>query len=149
MKSDLLRRLRPNEYFNRHIHADIVAVLDASSALEVTEFQFFQLAYEDWHGRRATEAYIEKYFAAYMFADRIPSWVRNFARKILRLNHQGRLDPKRFGVWRRLPSARMMFVAKVYVVILLLVFVALSASVYSVPEEIMAVFRQCYFPPCY
>ena len=137
------------DYFNRHLQADVVSLLDASSALEVTEFRFFELAFQDWYGRKADEDIIEKYFAAYMFANRIPNWVRHFARKILKLDAQGRLDPKSFGIWRRLPSARMMFVAKVYTATLLVVFVALVASVYAIPDEILAVFRQCYFPPCY
>ena len=137
------------EFFNRHLQTDIVAVLDASAALEVTEFKLFELAFEDWYGRKAREEVIEKYFAAYMFANRIPSWVRYFARKIIDLHARGHLDPKSFGVWRRLPSARMMLFAKVYTAALLIVFVLLTMSVYSLPEEIISVFRQCYFPPCY
>ncbi len=137
------------EYFNRHVDVDIVAILDASSVLEVTEFQFFELAYRDWHGRKANEQIIEKYFAAYMFAERIPSWVRSFARKILRLHANGRLDPKSFGIWQRLPSTRMRFFAKAYTAALIIIFIAITLSVYSLPEEVMAVFRQCYFPPCY
>lgn len=140
---------RAIEYFNRHIDADTVAILDASSVLEVTEFQFFELAYRDWHGRKASERQIEKYFAAYMFSERIPSWVRSFARKILRLHAKGRLDPKTFGIWHRLPSDRMRFFAKAYTAVLIVIFVAITLSVYSVPEEVMVVFRQCYFPPCY
>ncbi len=137
------------EYFNRHIDADIVAILDASSVLEITEFQFFELAYRDWHGHKASEQQIEKYFAAYMFAERIPSWVRSFARKIMQLHANGRLDPKTFGIWRRLPSTRMRFFAKAYAAVLIVIFIAITLSVYSLPEEVMAVFRQCYFPPCY
>jgi hypothetical protein len=137
------------DYFNRHLHADVVSLLDASSVLEVTEFRFFELAFHDWHGRKADEALIEKHFAAYMFANRIPNWVRHFARKILKLDAQGKLDPKNFGVWRRLPSARMMLIAKLYTATLLAVFFLLTAFVYTIPEEILTVFRQCYFPPCY
>ncbi len=150
MKSNAASRSRrASAYFNRHIDADIVAVLDASSVMEVTEFRFFQLAYRDWHGRKASDQQIEQYFAAYMFAERIPSWVRSFARKILQLHADGRLDPKTFGIWQRLPSARMRFFAKAYMAALIVIFIAITLSVYSLPEEVMAVFRQCYFPPCY
>jgi hypothetical protein len=143
------RSKRAIEYFNRHIDTDIVAILDASSVLEVTEFRFFELAYRDWHGRKASEQQIEKYFAAYMFAERIPSWVRSFARKILRLHAKGSLDPRTFGIWQRLPSARMRFFAKAYMAVLIVIFIVITLSVYSLPEEVMVVFRQCYFPPCY
>ncbi len=140
---------KATKYFNRHVDADLVSVLDASALLEITEFRFFELAYREWHGRKASDQLIEKYFAAYMFAERIPSWVRSFARKILRLHREGRLDPKSFGVWQRLPSTRMILFAKAYTTVLLLVFFALLLSTYSVSEEILEMFRQCYLPPCY
>ncbi len=144
-----MKSRKAQEYFNRHIDADMIAVLDASAVLEITEFKFFELAYRDWHGHKATEQLIEKYFAAYMFAERIPSWVRSFARKVLKLHRQGRLDPRSFGVWRRLPSTRMILFAKAYTALLFLIFVGLMLSTYSVSEEILQIFRQCYLPPCY
>lgn len=137
------------EYFNRHIAPDIVAILDAAAILEVTEFQLFELAYIDWYGKKARDLAMEKYFAGYMFGEKVPSWVRHFARKILRLKSEGNLDPRQFGVWRRLPSRKMMFFAKIYTATILLVAVIMSLVAYWSPEEMLAVFRQCYFPPCY
>lgn len=95
--------------FNAHVPSDIVAVLDASAVLEITEFRLFELAWRERFGSRPDQQHIERYFAAYMFADRVPHWVRSFARHILQLNAEGRLDPKAFGVWQRLPSSRMRF----------------------------------------
>lgn len=141
--------LNPKEYFNRHLEQDLVAVLDASSALQVTEFKLFELAFQDWYGKKAEEQIMEKYFAAYMFAKRVPGWVRHFSRKILKLQDQGRLDPKNFGIWYRLPSARMIFIAKLYTASLLIIFLIAVMLVYSLPVKVMAVFEQCYFPPCY
>ena len=135
--------------FNRHVPPDVLSVLDASAALEVTEFRLFELAWREWFGKRPDETRMEHYFAAYMFADRVPYWVRSFARKILELDAKGRLDPRSFGIWKRLPSARMMFVAKVYVAILILVFLVLSASALNLDEQFLAFYRGCYFPPCY
>ena len=140
---------KPAEFFNRHLDTDIVAVLDASAALEVTEFRLFQLAFTDWHGKSAREEFIERQFAAYMFAQRVPNWVRHFARKILDLQARGQLDPKSFGVWKRLPSSRMVLLARVYTTALLLIFILAAVAVYALPEDVVAMFAGCYFPPCY
>ena len=127
----------------------MISVLDASSALEVTEFRLFELAFQDWYGKKADNLALEKYFAAYMFANRVPGWVRHFARKILKLQAEGRLDPKTFGVWYRLPSTRMMWVAKIYTVTLIAIFLLGLLSVYSLPDKVLSLFQACYFPPCY
>jgi hypothetical protein len=137
------------DYYNKHLKSGQVEVLDASAALEVTEFRFFELAFQDWHGRRARESVIERHFVAYMFADRVPSWARHFARKVLKLNDQGRLDPKSFGIFQPLPSSRMRFIGKMYTVILLLIFLFVGLSILQVPDEVLRAFKQCYFPPCY
>lgn len=139
----------PVKDFNQHVPPDVVAVLDASAALEVTEFRLFELAWQDWFGKRPDERRLERHFAAYMFAERVPHWVRNFARRILDLDAQGRLDPRSFGIWRRLPSTRMRFVAKLYLAALLLLFVVLAASALNLDEHLLSFYRGCYFPPCY
>jgi len=140
---------KPREYFNRHLDQDLVDVLDASSALEVTEFRLFELAYKHWYGKFANKGFMERHFAAYMFAQRVPGWVRHFSRNILKLQAQGQLDPKSFGIWRRLPSTRMILFAKFYTATLLIVFLLTLGLVYALPESIWIKFDQCYFPPCY
>jgi len=137
------------EYYNRHLDRDVVALLDAAAALEVTEFRFFELAFEDWHGRRASQPLIEKHFVAYMFAERVPTWVRQFARKVLKLAASGELDPAQFGIFKRLPSGRMIRLGKVYaLIILVLSALILLLTVYA-PENLLNAVRGCYFPPCY
>lgn len=137
------------EYFNKHLNTDLVTVLDAAAVLEVTEFRLFELAFTDWYGRRAKEPVIERHFVAYMFADRVPSWVRHFARKIMKLHAQGRLDPASFGVFQRLPSTRMRLAGQLYTALLLIIFLLVGLSVLHVPSDVLQVFKQCYFPPCY
>lgn len=135
--------------FNAHVPADVVAVLDASAALEITEFRLFELAWRDWFGGNPDETRLEGYFAAYMFADRVPYWVRNFARRILELDARGQLNPRAFGIWRRLPSTRMRFIAKLYCAVLVLFFLVLSASALNLDESVLSFYRGCYLPPCY
>lgn len=135
--------------FNRHLPPDVAAVLDAAAALEVTEFRFFELAWRAWFGRPPEEQRLERSFAAYMFAFRVPHWVRHFSRRILDLDARGCLDPASFGVWRRLPSERMRLVAKLYVAGLLLLFIVLAVSALNLDDTLLSSYRGCYFPPCY
>lgn len=135
--------------FNAHVPADVVAVLDASAALEVTEFRLFELAWREWFGGRPDDTRLEHCFAAYMFADRVPCWVRSFARHILDLEARGNLDPRSFGIWPRLPSHRMRFLAKVYCAALVVLFLVLSAFAMNLDERVLSFYRDCYVPPCY
>ena len=135
--------------FNSHVPLDVVTVLDASAALEITEFRLFELAWWDWFGGRPDERRLEHHFAAYIFSDRVPHWVRNFARRVLDLDAKGVLDPKAFGIWQRLPSYRMRLLAKLYIAVLLVLFLVLSASALNLDEKALSFYRGCYFPPCY
>lgn len=135
--------------FDHHLPPDVVAVLDASAALEVTEFRLFEMAWRDWFGKSPQQAHMERCFADYMFGYRVPYWVRSFSRRILDLQAGGTLDPRSFGVWRRLPSTRMRLVAKIYCAALILLFVVLTASALNLDEHVLSFYRGCYFPPCY
>jgi hypothetical protein len=135
--------------FNAHVPADVVAVLDASAALQVTEFRLFELAWREWSGQRPDTARLERCFAAYMFADRVPHWVRNFARQVLELDARGHLDPRSYGIWPRLPSSRMRFIAKLYCAALVILMLVLSGAALNLDDRILSFYRGCYFPPCY
>lgn len=76
---------------------DFKAVMDASSALDVREIDFFRLSYRQWFGRDAGKANLERAFSDYMFRQDVPPWVRHFSRKVLRLAGRGRLDPATLG----------------------------------------------------
>lgn len=73
------------------------AVMDAASALDVREVDFFRLSYRHWFGRDARERDLERVFAAYMFRQDVPPWVRHFSRKVLMLAERGRLDAASLG----------------------------------------------------
>lgn len=135
--------------FNAHVSPDVVAVLDASAALEVTEFRLFELAWHRWFGSHPDRSRLEHYFAAYMFAERVPLWVRNFARLILDLDARGELDPRAFGVWQRLPSRRMRMLVRLYCAVFLLLFLVIAAAALNLDEQVLSFYRGCYFPPCY
>ena len=74
--------------------SDRAEVARAANLLQVGEFQLLQLAYEEWYGRRLPEALVDRLFAAYMFHNEVPHWARQYARNILRLEEEGRLDDR-------------------------------------------------------
>lgn len=135
--------------FNAHVPDDVLAVLDASAALEVTEFRLFELAWRRWFGSHPNPARLEHHFAAYMFAERVPLWVRSFARLILDLDARGELDPRAFGVWQPLPSRRMRLLVRIYCAVFLLLFLVIAAAALNLDDQILSFYRSCYFPPCY
>jgi hypothetical protein len=134
--------------FDENLAPDIDSVLNATALLDITEWDFFNLAYNRWHGGPAEEGIMEPIFAAYMFKDVVPLWVRDFARLVERLYQRGRLDRQALGV-HRLPSSRQMVsrgmrygVFIVVVVTVLIVFVEFVAQIVKIGER-------CLFPPCY
>lgn len=134
--------------FDENLAPDIDSVLNATALLDITEWDFFNLAYNRWHGGPAGDDVMEPIFAAYMFRDIVPLWVRDFARLVERLYRRGRLDRRALGV-DRLPSSRQMVsrgmrygVFIVVVVTALIVFVEFMAQIIKIGER-------CLFPPCY
>jgi hypothetical protein len=60
--------------------ADTDCVVSASNYLEVSEFAIFSDAYTEWYGKEASEKQVEKVFVQYLLENRVPFWVRNYAR---------------------------------------------------------------------
>jgi len=80
---------------------DTREVLEASSLLQITEFNLFELAHQRWFGSPADEQDLETTFARYMFAATAPPWVRKFCRDVADTERTGELDPLAFGVHPR------------------------------------------------
>lgn len=66
--------------------------------MEVSEFQFFELAHERWYGRRARARFVEAMFEEYMLRESVPPWVRHLARQVLTLEERGALCLEHFGL---------------------------------------------------
>jgi len=119
------------QYFDEDLSDDVAAILHAAALLDSTEYLVFELAYKDWFGEKATDQRVERYFTRYMFAEEVPVWVRQYARKVITLNQEGKLNPRALGVYKPLPSRRMMLIGKVYTGLLLAVFLGLTYAAYK------------------
>lgn len=60
---------------------DTDCVVSAANYLEVSEFAIFNDAYTAWFGKEAREKQVEKIFVQYLLENKVPFWVRNYARR--------------------------------------------------------------------
>lgn len=134
--------------FDEHLAPDVDSVLNATALLDVTEWDFFNLAYNRWHGEPAEESAMEPIFAAYMFKDVVPVWARHFARLVERLYRRGVLDRQALGVDRLASSKQMVSRGMRYGVLLVTVIVALIMFA-EFMAQMMQIGDRCMFPPCY
>lgn len=97
--------IRAKRHFDeKEIPDDVWLVLEASSLLGVGEFRLFEIAYEQWFGEKGEEKTVEKWFVPYMFANKVPTWVVMFARRVVALEKEGKLNPREFGIFPRFAS---------------------------------------------
>ena len=60
--------------------AETECVVNAANYLEVSEFNIFRDAYTAWYGKEVPEKQVEKIFTQYLLENRVPFWVRSYAR---------------------------------------------------------------------
>lgn len=124
------------------ISLDTRLVLDAASVMDISEYRLFELAYVDWFGDEPLAGQVEPTFAVYMFRGEIPTWVRQFARKMLKTWPED-LSPPRILSSRFTPLR-----GTAYFMLVVFVVGALFLSSASTADLLPAL-QQCYFPPCY
>jgi len=62
---------------------DTDCVVSAANFLEISEFAVFMDAYTAWYGKDFSEKQMEKVFAQYLLENKMPLWVRNYARNLV------------------------------------------------------------------
>ena len=120
-----LRNLFRSDDYEREklFRADLEKVASASKLLQIPEFRFFQIAYFQWHGREISENHLEYIFAAYMFEDIVPHWVRHLARTVISRNENGVIDPEDFHIERPKTTLELKSAGFGYIAILSIVVV--------------------------
>ena len=134
--------------FDENLAPDVDEVLTATALLDITEWDFFNLAYDRWHGEPAREGIMEPIFAAYMSNDVVPLWARHFARLVARLYQRGKLDRHALGIDRLPGSARMVSRGMRYGVFIVVAIVTLVVLA-EVVAQLAKLGDRCVFPPCY
>ena len=126
---------------------DVLAVVEASGLLAVSEFRIFELAYENWYGVETDEKTIERHFLPYMFQERVPHYVRAFTRRVLSLDRAGELDPRAFGIVPDRRTTRGVTVGLIYSACVV-ASVAVLVLLAKVTAERLGL-SECMFPPCF
>ncbi len=82
--------------------ADMLAFEEALALMGVREFEFFRIAWREWHGADAEPKIIEQSLMACLYAQETPPWVRYLVRRVNEDAEIGVFDRRRYG----LPAAR-------------------------------------------
>ena len=77
---------------------DSEIISQAAAVTGVSEFDLFQAAWRQWHGKAAQERLIERVFVDYLRKGRAPTYARHFARRVLEAARAGQLDLAALGL---------------------------------------------------
>ena len=126
---------------------DVSNVLESAALLEVSEFRVFELAFAAWFGAPDGEPdakKLDRCFFDYLYRDLVPTWVRAFARELVRRARAGLFDPADYGIVYEPPTPTMIYLGIRYAVwtVLAVGFIFAGAHMAAAPTG-------CYFPPCY
>lgn len=132
-----------------NIEANLVA--EAANRLGVGEFQFFQLAFRAWHGYEIDSESLEPDFWNYLTHDKVPPWVRQYARNIIKTDDEGSLEQgsddfhrhDRFG-----PKTNFIWRSRLMALVVIICMVGFFGIVIYNYQEYVPDKYVCNFPPC-
>ncbi len=84
--------------FAWHIAPDVRHVGEAAKVLNVSSSRYFGSRTVFWYERGLRQPVLKAAFADYLLREEVPSWVRDYCRRLLNLAAVGQLDPRDFGV---------------------------------------------------
>jgi hypothetical protein len=96
-------------------------IADVAALFEISEFQLFGIAHFFWYGREIPDSPLEQIFAAYMFHDVVPHWVRHLTRKVLSRYESGTLDPAEFHIHEPVASSDLRAKGIAYTILIIVV----------------------------
>ncbi len=109
-------------------------VVNAASLLQISEYQFFQIAYYRWFGRKDREKDIEEAFNAYLEEDLVPYWVRHLSRRVIALNERRMLRIEEFGIPPPETSSRLRIKGLLFIMIITAVLLVLILLLRDYPS---------------
>ncbi len=72
-----------------------------SAVLQISEYELFRIAYQNWFNRPIPEKRLDILFKDYLANNSTPYWVNDFARKAHEDFKAGKLNYKDYGIKRR------------------------------------------------
>jgi len=92
----------------------------ASDILQISEFQFFRIAYSHWFGMDIPIARLECIFAEYVFKEIVPYWVRHLSRRVMKKSDLGVIDPSEFYIIPPKGTRKLRIEGYIYTIIILI-----------------------------
>ena len=77
---------------------EIEAVQFVAQFLEVSEYEVFQLAFNDWYGKRMNNMTMDYLFENYLDEDVVPFWVWTFAKGVIKKYEKDEVFPADYGI---------------------------------------------------
>ena len=77
-----------------------------AGVLQISEYEFFRIAHQNWFDRPVSEKRLESLFIDYLGTGDAPYWVNDFARKTHDKFKAGKLNYKDYGIKRRAINRR-------------------------------------------
>ena len=98
----------------------------AASALQISEYELFRLAYQNWHDHPISDNRLDALFKDYLARGAAPYWVNDFARKAHDKFKAGTLNYKDYGIKRRVCDRRTKITGWI-----IITFLVILLSIYS------------------
>lgn len=105
-----------------------------SAILQISEYEFFRLAYQNWFNRAISERYLDSLFKQYLATGSPPYWVNDFARKAHEKFKAGTLDYKDYGIKRRICDRKTRIKGWLITAFLFILLVIYSIMITSYPS---------------
>jgi hypothetical protein len=77
---------------------DIARIEISAKLLHLSEFRFFQVSYEASFGNDIPEEYLLCIFDDYIFSNKVPDWVREFAQYVMTCYYEGDSEAREFSL---------------------------------------------------
>ena len=77
-----------------------------SAVLQISEYELFRIAYQNWFNRPIPEKRLDTLFKDYLANNSTPYWVNDFVRKAYEDFKAGKLNYKDYGIRRRVCDRR-------------------------------------------
>ena len=93
MRSITIKKGRKALTFN-----EVEAVRFVAQFLEVSEYEVFQMAFNDWYGKRMDNRTMDYRFENYLDEDIVPYWVWLFTKDVIEKYETDQVDPAVYGI---------------------------------------------------
>ena len=106
----------------------------AASVLQISEYELFSIAYQNWFNHPLSENRLDTMFKDYLASGDPPYWVNDFSRKVHEKFKAGELNYKDYGIKRRYCDRRTRITGWMIIAFLLILMAIYSYLITRYPS---------------